>query len=678
MTKSQQHQVVFIPSGRRGQVEAGTTVLEAAHQLGAGIESICGGRMTCNKCLVQLETGHFPKHAMTVSAEHLSSPSGEETAALQRMKSSDCRLSCQARITGDVLINVPEGSRATKQVVRKSARQLDIVVAPAIRQCYVEVERAELGEHRGDWKRLQGALAEQWGMDVTSIDINALRQLQPALRHGEQKVTVVVWQEQEVLAVRPGYEEGIYGIAVDIGSTTIAAHLCNLQTGKLLATSATMNPQVRYGEDLMSRISYAMENEDGLARMHKAIIKALNQLGAEVATRAGIRSRRIHEAVFAGNTTMIHILLGVDPIELGGAPFALVTRDGFDMKARDLGLRYHPAANVHILPAEAGHVGADNVAAVLAEAPYEQDEITLMVDVGTNAEIILGNKDWMYSASSPTGPALEGAQIRHGMRAAPGAIERVRVDPVTKEPKFRVIGEELWSDAWNLEREPAYLAAGICGSGIIEVVAELFLAGVLLADGRFDFTCPTPRLTKEGSKGVYLLADASQTTTGKPIHITQDDIRNVQLAKSALYAGAKLLMKKAEITRVDRVLLAGAFGSYIDTKYALILGLIPDCELEKVRAVGNAAGDGARVALLNCDKRTEAQRLVEWITYVETAVDPDFQAEFVGAIHIPHATDPFSHIQHLLPKPKAVADQPKIQKRPRRGRSRREADALAV
>lgn len=648
--------LIFMPSGRRGRVERDMTLLEAARELGVEIESICGGQMTCNKCRIRIENGKFPKHGIISSDDHLSPASEQEKRLLKKLESEDCRLSCQARIQDDALIFVPEESRGQKQIIRKSATERAIDIDPAIRQYYIEVDQAELGEHRGDWGRVQDTLAAKWGLKNLEIDLRVLRQLQATLREDDWTVTVTIWQNRVVIDIQPGYVEGIYGLAVDIGSTTVAGHLCDLRTGEILATESMMNPQVAYGEDLMSRISYAVENNDGLDKMNKAIIDTLNKLAAQAAHSAGLRARNIHEAVFVGNTTMIHILLGIHPVELGGAPFALANRDSMDLTAVEMGLRLHQGARVHILPAEAGHVGADNVGALIAEEPYNQDEITLLVDVGTNAEIVLGNRDWMFSASSPTGPAFEGAQILHGMRAAPGAIERVRIDPVSKEPRFRVIGEEKWSDEWDLspnaliEDQPRNLAAGICGSGIIEVVAELYLAGVILADGRFNPHCTSPRLHWDGPTGAYELATPLETTNGKPLFITLSDIRNIQLAKSALYSGAKLLMKRANVSKVDKVILAGAFGSYIDTKHAMVLGLVPDCDLENVYAVGNAAGDGARIALLNKQKRIEAQSLVEWVKYIETAVDPSFQDEFSAAIHIPHSRDSFDHIADILPE----------------------------
>lgn len=408
----------------------------------------------------------------------------------------------------------------------------------------------------------------------------------------------------------------------------------------------------------MSRISYTMSNPDGLQKMNAVIIEAINKLAAQAARSAKINKQHIYEIVLVGNTTMIHILLGIDPIELGGAPFALANRDAMDIHARELGLRLHPNANAHILPSQAGHVGADNVGVLVAEEPQLKKGIVLTVDVGTNAEIVLSSPEWMYSASSPTGPAFEGGQISSGMRAAPGAIERVRIDPGTKLPRFKVIGDERWSDEWQIgpsvppDDQPRHLAAGICGSGIIEAIAELYLSGVLTPDGRFNPGLDCERLVWDDNKrkGAFILARAEQSSSGSPVMIIQDDVRNIQLAKAALYAGAKLLMLRADVQKIDEIIMAGAFGSYIDPKHAMVLGLIPDCELENVHAVGNAAGDGARIALLNRSKRQRAQEIAYRVKYIETAVDPDFQEEFVKAIHIPHKVDPFPHLADILPE----------------------------
>jgi uncharacterized 2Fe-2S/4Fe-4S cluster protein (DUF4445 family) len=669
------HLVVFQPSGRQGRIAEGTSLLDAARQLGVDVDSICGGRQTCGKCKVLVENGDFAKYAISSSAHHLTPADDTESdyfARHAKQFSEGARLSCSACVMGDVLVTVPPESTQRKQIVRKSATERAIEIDPIIRQVFVEVEPHELGARKGDWERLQDSLSREWGLSDLTIDLHALRQLSPALKAGKHRVTVVVWNDKEVVDVRGGYHEGIYGFAVDCGSTTIAAHLCDLRSGEVLTTESTMNPQVTFGEDLMSRVSYAMMHEDGLQKMHTAIINALNSLVSNAIQSTGIDPNDIHEMVLVGNTVMHHILLGLDPVELGAAPFTLATHAAVNVKARELGIKIHSAANLNFLALEAGHVGSDNLGVIVAEAPDQQDDMMLLIDVGTNAEIVLGNRDGLWSCSSPTGPAFEGGQITHGQRAAPGAIERVRIDKHTGEPRFKVIGNERWSDEQDARE---IKATGICGSGIIEVVAELFLAGVLRADGRFDERWMTNEVSRTmngnagrmkwlGAKGEYVLATKEQSATGKEIVVTQDDIRNIQLAKAALHAGCKLLMRQRGVANVDKIVLAGAFGSYIDPKHAMVLGLIPDCDLKRVYAVGNAAGDGARIALLSKKRREESAVTARTVHYIETAIDPFFQQEFVGAMHFPHMTDPYSQLQ-------AVVSLPKKEEAPESDRARR-------
>jgi len=639
--------LVLMPSGLRGDVPRGLDLLEAARSLGVDLESICGGRQTCGKCQIVIEEGDFAKHALVSAACHANPVEGKEEAYWAKQGTTGRRLACAARVCGDLLVSVPEESQARKQVIAKAATERIIDVQSAVRQVYVESQAAKLDDPRGDWERLQEALATQWGLCDLTIDSVVLPFLQPALRQGQNAVTVTLWQDREVLRIQPGYSEGVYGVAIDVGSTTVAAHLCDLRTGRVLATEAMMNPQVRYGEDLMSRVSYGMMEPHGVERLHDAIVEALNSLIQSVSSLAGIGGEHILDVVLVGNSVMHHLVLGIDPVELGGAPFALATSGALDMKARDLGLRVTgKSARVHVLPCIAGQNGADNMAVLLAEAPDQQDSMMLIVDVGTNAEIILGDRNRVLAASSPTGPAFEGAQITHGQRAAVGAIERVRIAPDTLEPRFRTIGQDAWIEAGV----PAQ-ATGICGSGIIEAVAEMFLAGIIDSDGRFVDSAAERcwRVRFSGRTGEYVLAEASQTTTGAPIVVTQNDIRAIQLAKAALYAGIKLLMARRGITQVDRVLLAGAFGSVISPQHAMVLGLIPDCDLNSVIAVGNAAGDGARIALLNRERRAECVRLARQVEYVSIAVEATFQEEFVSAMALPHATDAFPHLATLLP-----------------------------
>ncbi len=657
-TSIPEHQLVLVPSGRRGLIAEGTDLLTACRSLGVDLESICGGKQTCGKCQVVVEEGRYEKHGLTSVARHLSPPEAQEIACAAKFDIHGRRLACAARVQGELLVSVPEESQARKQVIAKEATERTITIQPAVRLIYIEVTPANLGDHRGDWQRVQQALREQWQIASPVLDPAVLPSLQPALRRGGSTLTLTLWDEREVLRIEPGYVERLVGLAVDVGSTTIAAHLCDLRTGAVLASESMMNPQVRFGEDLMSRVSYGMSEPQGVARMHRAVIRAINELAEKAAARGGFTSGEIVDSVLVGNSIMHHLLLGLDPVELGGAPFALATSGPLDMKARDLGLAFHRGARVHVLPCIAGHVGADHVAALLAEAPHKQDEAMLLIDVGTNAEISLGNRERMMCASSPTGPAFEGAQITHGQRAAPGAIERVRIDRVTLEPHLKVIGHETWVEPQAADEVPAQArATGICGSGIIEAVAEMFLAGIITSDGRFDEQAAerSPRVQFEGRTGRYVLADAAQTATGAPIVVTQSDVRAIQLAKAALYAGVRLLMEHQGVAQVDRIALAGAFGSYISPRHAMILGMIPDCELERVQAVGNSAGDGARIALLDREQRVEAERLARWVEHVQTATEPTFQDLFVAALALPHASDAFPHLQAELPAPRTAA-----------------------
>jgi uncharacterized 2Fe-2S/4Fe-4S cluster protein (DUF4445 family) len=458
-----------------------------------------------------------------------------------------------------------------------------------------------------------------------------------------------------VIAVWPGLHETAYGVAIDVGSTTIAGHLANLADGAVLASNGVMNPQIRFGEDLMSRVSYAMMHPEGAGEMTTAVRKALDGLIATLAMRAGIKRAEILELAIVGNPIMHHLLLGIDPTPLGGAPFALATDRAVRTTAAELGLRAHPGARVYVLPCIAGHVGADTAGVILSEQPHQARRLTLVVDVGTNAEIVLGDRHRLLAASSPTGPAFEGAQISGGQRAAPGAIERVRIDRETLEPRFRVIGIDAWSNepafAEALAADGAAGITGICGSGIIEVVAELFLAGVVSPDGVIDGSLAerTPRIVADGRTFSYVLRE--DPGGGPRIAITQNDVRAIQLAKAALYAGVRLLMDQLGVDAVDEIRLAGAFGSQIDPTHAMILGLIPDCDLANVRSAGNAAGTGALIALLSGAARTEIEGVVRTVEKIETAVEPRFQEHFVEAMAFPHRTAAFPNLGRVVPLP---------------------------
>ncbi|MEM9626563.1 MAG: ASKHA domain-containing protein [Pseudomonadota bacterium] len=651
--------IVFTPSGKRGRFPHGTTLLQAAQKLGVDLDSICGGRGLCGRCQVTLGEGEFAKHGITSAAAH-ATPSGEVEARFDKRKGLKAgrRLGCQATLQGDLVVDVPAESQVHRQLVRKRAEVRDIELDPVVTLHYVEVDEPDMHAQMGDLRRLERALEEQWQLKGLTADLRVMIYLQKTLREAEWGVTAVVHGGERIISVWPGLKEAIYGVAFDVGSTTIAGHLVELRTGKVVASAGLMNPQIRFGEDLMSRVSYVMMNPGGDQEMTLAVREAITALIGQLAAEAVIDPNEIMDITFVGNPVMHHLLLGIDPIELGGAPFALATDEPTFLWASELSINVtNPSARAYVLPCIAGHVGADAAGVILSESPHLNDEMTLIVDVGTNAEIVLGNKDRLMAASSPTGPAFEGAQISCGQRAAAGAIERVRIDPETLEPRFKLIGSNAWSDGSESEDldfddagapSVSTIATGICGSGIIEVIAEMYLAGIIKPDGMIDGAKASinSRIQEDGRTFSYLVQ------AGEPeIRITQNDIRAIQLAKAALYAGARLLMDKMGIDSVDRITLAGAFGSHIDVKYAMILGLIPDCDLAKVASAGNAAGTGARIALLNRNARREIEQLVNDIEKVETAIEPRFQEHFVKAMAIPHADADYPNLSKVVTLP---------------------------
>ncbi|MEM6758715.1 MAG: ASKHA domain-containing protein [Pseudomonadota bacterium] len=652
--------VIFTPSGKRGHFPVGTSVLTAAQQLGVDLDSVCGGRGICSKCQVTPSFGDFPKHGVSVSETALSCWNAVEARYdAKRGLTPGRRLGCQATIQGDVVIDVPATSQVHKQVVRKAAEARDIVLNPSVRLCCVEVAQPDMHDPSGDLERLVAALKRDCDLDEVRADLRILQTMQPTLRKGNWQVTCAVHlgdadSPPRIMQIWPGaYEGAIYGLAVDLGSTTIAGHLCNLGTGEVVASSGLMNPQIRFGEDLMSRVSYGMMNAGGAQEMTHAVREGLNALVTQIAAEAQIEPALIVDAVLVCNPVMHHLLLGIDPFELGQAPFALATSDALRLDARALELEINPLARAYLLPCIAGHVGADAAAVALAEAPNKSDDLVLVVDVGTNAEILLGNRDKVLACSSPTGPAFEGAQISAGQRAAPGAIERIEIDPLTKEPRFRIIGVDLWSDEDGFAAAAAVTGiTGICGSGIIEALAEMRLAGVLDASGLIGSAeqTGTPRCIPDGRTHAYLIYDG-RAAGGPLVTVTNADVRAIQMAKAALYSGARLLMDKFGVDAVDRVVLAGAFGAHISPKHAMVLGMIPDADFAKVTSAGNAAGTGARIALLNRDARPEIEDTVRRIHKIETAIEPRFQEHFVNASALPNAVDPFPTLNSVVTLP---------------------------
>ncbi|SNT72650.1 ASKHA domain-containing protein [Paracoccus seriniphilus] len=651
--------VVFTPSGKRGRVPAGISVLDAARKLGVDLDSVCGGRGICSKCQVAPGAGQFAKHGIAMAPDALTAIN-EVEQRYDRLRGLQAgrRLGCQARLQSDAVIDVPPESQLHRQVIRKSASERVMVMDPAVRSYFIEVTQPSLHDPDSDFDRISSALAQQWQIEGLTADLPVLARIQKVLRKGDWQVTAIIGQAEgmapRLIDLIPGFDQQpLLGLAVDLGTTTIAGHLVALDDGRVLASDGLMNPQIRFGEDLMSRVSYGMMNDSGAAEMTAAVRAGLGDLVARLADEAGVSARQIVDATIVCNPVMHHLLLGLDPVELGQAPFPPVVSDALSLPARDLEVPIHEAARIYILPLIAGHVGADAAAVVLSEQPQKSAAPVLVVDVGTNAELILGDETRVLACSSPTGPAFEGAQINNGQRAAPGAIERVRIDPVTKEPRFRVIGVESWSDEDGFEDAvKATGITGICGSGIIEIVAEMRIAGIIDRSGLIGSPeqTGTARCIPDGRTFSYLLHDGSETG-GPRIAVTQGDIRAIQLAKSAVHAGARLLMDEFGIEEVDRVVLAGAFGAHISPLHALVLGMIPNCDPARVTSAGNAAGTGARMALCSRAARREIEAEVRRITRIETAIAPLFQQHFVAANGIPHATDAFDKLAGVVTLP---------------------------
>ncbi|MHB1345056.1 MAG: ASKHA domain-containing protein [Thermoleophilia bacterium] len=649
MSENKTHTVIFQPSGSRGKVEEGKSILQASRELGVEIEGICGEKRTCGKCKVRIEEGFFERYGVESSTGHVSDWRPVEAKFFSdERREQGFRLACVAKIQGDLVVFVPEEARAGGQVVRKGVTDRKINVNPSVKTYYIEMIPPTLHDPLGDYERICDALKAQHGLEAPILDYKVLVGMPDILRAAGWKVSVSIWTggpAPEIVRVAPGTVNRSIGLAVDVGTTSVAAYLCDLATGEVINYDSMMNPQVPYGEDVMSRITYAMSHDDGIHKLQDAIIEGVNVLAARVAEAVGFTHEDILELAIVFNTAMHHCFLGIYPEHLGLAPYAPALHHSINIKARDLGLKFAPGANVFVMPNEAGFVGADNVGVLIAEEPYNKHDRQLIIDIGTNGELIMGNSEKLISSSCATGPALEGAHIKFGMRAAPGAIEKIYINPETKEPRYKVIGKDEWSD----EMDPETIGTkGICGSGIIDGVAELFKAGIIDKTGKFNKEQNHPRVRKGDDGDEFVLAWANETSIGRDVSMTIKDVRAVQLAKGAMYAGAKIMMQKLGYETLDRVVLAGAFGSFIDREESLVIGLFPDVPVTKAYAVGNAAGDGARMALLDSNKRAEADEWARKVEYIELSVEPAFEKEFMYAMHLPHMKDSFPNLKAVL------------------------------
>ncbi len=690
--------VMFLPSAISGEIAIGTNILEAARELGVGLESICGGTGSCSKCKCEILKGTFDESGrelsmgsmVTVAASHgLHSAVNHvtpESAHEQQLKAkhhfkAEQRVGCQTKVLDDVVVFIPEESRVREAVVRKAAGKPITQRDPVTRKYFVHVPAPTLHDPRGDWDRLYDALLEQHQLK-TKIDFLALEQLTQIAKPQRTKVmnlTITIWhpfldERAEVVRVENGdTTRCLLGLAVDLGTTTMAAYLCDMLSGETIATESIMNPQIKIGgDDVMNRIA-ASEGADNLKRMQSAVIDALGVLADKATQALGYTVEDIAEIVLVANTCMHHIFLGLDPESLGKSPFNPRVQHSVNVKARDLNLKVLPSINVHLLPNQAGFVGADNTAVAIALEPYNSSELVAIVDIGTNGEILVGNKDKIYSTSCPTGPALEGASIKYGVRASRGAIEKVRIErnETTNDfdVRFKVIGKE----AWNTRLAPEEIGAnGLCGSAIIDAVGELLKTGILATNGKFNMDVASSRLRRdEKGEPEFVIAWKNETTLDTDITMTIDDVRNVQLAKAAVYSGIQVLLDKLGKEKPEKVILAGAFGSHLDLRRSLMIGLFHDVGLSQVRSVGNSAGDGARMALINRAKREEAEHIARKIHYVELTNEAGFVPHFVDATLLPHKKHSFPSLARYGIAPVLGEDAEKEERRRRREERRK-------
>lgn len=626
------HTLIFMPSGVQTTGETGETVFDVALREGVDIQSICGGKGLCKRCQIEVEPGAFAKFKVTVGDADIPKLSPTEKKAVHDGDmSSDRRLACRAKLRGNLVVEIPSDSRVRETSIQKQSTVFETDLNPAITLHMVKLAVPTLEDNPCDSDALIAALNTQHNLSVVPTHLMMVK-LQKILKENDRMVITVVRDGKTIVDVWPPSPFDLYGAAIDIGSTSIALYVFNLTTGLLEYEKAAMNPQIRFGEDLMSRVSYIMMNKGAEVKLTASIHKQIKEMLAGAVTELDLGDNQLLDVICVGNPIMHHLFIGANPVELGVAPFTLAVKDWLDIPAGRLDLGLSDTAQVSLFPLIGGHVGADTSAAYLTQINAMKDRSVLLVDIGTNAEIILSHNGRVAAASSPTGPALEGAEISSGVRASLGAIERVRIDPVTKDGKVKIIGHEDWlSDTDGSSSE--HNIVGICGSGIFEVMVELANAGLVDQSGLFIPESAPHRFSQDGNIWKYCLVQKEE----RSIFIKQTDIRAVQLAKAALYAGAQLLAESLDCKVFDSVLLAGAFGTHLDPDYVAQIGIIPMAPAEIIKPIGNAAGMGAAMALLNVNEKYKIIEAVKHVEKMETALEIKFQDYFVDAMKFPTA-----------------------------------------
>lgn len=627
MASNENLKVIFEPFSKKIEVRVGTTIFLAARDAGICIRSECGGVGLCGKCRVIAKRSEDLGELTEFEKKHLS------TSEIRQ----GYRLACQAKVLRDTTVMLPIDSRLKTRRVQAVGVESFLPPKPAVRKFHIIIPKPMLSDIRPDYERLIDSLPHIKKIEHIELDYELLKELPTTLRQSNFNVTAAIWNMRKIISIEPGDTSNeMFGLAVDLGTSKIVCYLVDLVNGETLDVEWLENPQLVYGEDIISRITFAAARPENLRSLQKVIVYGINRIIGKMCKRRMLDPKHIYEVVVVGNTAMHHLFLGIQPKYVALSPFTPVVKKQVNVKASELNVRINPSGIVTLLPVIAGFVGADAIADALASGICDSEDVSMLIDVGTNTEVLLGNSRDVLSCSCASGPAFEGFHIKHGIKAVKGAIERVRINQ-NFEVEYATIEHEK--------------PIGLCGSAMIDVVAEMFKHRLIDSTGKINPNIKTERLRKKNDEMEFVIAWSNETKTAKEITITQKDIREIQLAKAAIYAGCSILMKNKKLKEedFDRVFIAGAFGNYIDLENARVIGLIPDIPIDKVEFVGNTAIVGAKMALISTDAREKANKISEKVRYVELAADPNFNREFAEATLIPHKNlNRFPSVRRLL------------------------------
>jgi uncharacterized 2Fe-2S/4Fe-4S cluster protein (DUF4445 family) len=619
--------ILFEPEAKKVQTPKGTTIFQAAKDAGVDIRSECGGKGLCGKCRIIVKKSEDVSELTEPERKHLSKIEIDE----------GYRLACQAKVLKDTVVVIPPESSSEFRKIQITGKERFLEPKPIVKKFFVVLPKPTLSDIRPDYERLLDALLQVEKFGHLEIDYDVLKELSDTLRRSNFKTTITVWDGRKIIAAEPGYTSNeLFGFAVDIGTSKIVGYLVDLATGKTLDIESLENPQLAHGEDIITRITFTMADPKNLKTLQNLAIEAINKIINEACKRTKIEPNKIYEVVVVGNTAMHHLFLGIQPKYMALSPFTPAIKTQLNVKASELNIGISPSGIITVLPVIAGFVGADAVADALATGICDSSDISILIDIGTNTEIFIGNSEDMLSCSCASGPAFEGFHIKHGMKAVTGAIEKIRMNP-SFEVEYETIGHDK--------------PAGLCGSAIIDMVAEMFKHKIIDQSGRINCDIKTPRLRESNGELEFVIAWGKETKTRKEITITQKDIREIQLAKAAIYTGCAILMKRKKLKEegITKLFIAGAFGNYINPKNAKIIGLIPDVPTEKVEFVGNTAIVGAKMALISNEARKKADTISKKVRYLELAADPSFKKEFLEATLIPHKSlNKFPSVRRIL------------------------------